>query len=138
MDAPACAGLRKRLPPGKGKYSWIDLGSGVRGIGFNYITTKQDAGAEVYIDHGKGKNQENPQVFDRLNARKDQIGGSLGWERLEGYRACRIRGAIRGGHRDSEEAWRATHDLMTDAMNRLVGAIRPHLASLRSGIRPGV
>ncbi len=127
------AKLHRHITPGK--YSWIGLGSGVRGIGFNYVVTKQDASAEVYIDRGKGKNQENLQVFDHLNARKDQIeadfGGSLGWQRLEGKRACRIRAAVPGGYHDPEEAWRATHDLMTDAMNRLVGAIRPHLTSLK-------
>ena len=59
------------------------------------------------------------------------FGGSLGWQRLEGKRACRFRAAVPGGYHDPEEAWRATHDLMTDAMNRLVGAIRPHLTSLK-------
>ena len=127
------ATLHRHITPSK--YSWLGLGSGVRGIGFNYAVTKQGAGADVYIDRGKGMNHENLQIFDHLHTKKDQIetdfGGSLSWERLEGKRACRIRAAVPGGYHDPEEAWRATRDRMTDAMNRLVGAIRPHLTSLK-------
>ena len=127
------ATLHRHITPGK--YSWIGLGSGVRGIGFNYAATKTGAGAEVYIDRGKGMNSENLHIFDQLHAKKDQIetafGGSLSWERLEGKRACRIRAAVTGGYHNPEEDWQATHDGMTAAMNRLVGAIRPHLKSLK-------
>ena len=127
------ATLHRHITPGK--YSWIGLGSGVRGIVFNYVATKNGAGAEVYIDRGKGMNHENLQIFDQLHAKKDQIetdfGASLSWERLEGKRACRIRAGVPGGYHDPEEVWRASHDRMTDAMNRLVGAIRPHLTSLK-------
>ena len=127
------AKLHRHITPRK--YSWIGLGSGMRGIGFNYVVTNQGAAAEVYIDRGKGMNHENLQVFDHLYAKKGQIeaafGGSLSWKRLEGKRACRIRVAVPGGYRDPEEAWRTTHDQMTDAMNRLVAATRSHLASLK-------
>ena len=127
------ATLHRHITPGR--YSWIGLGSGVSGIGFNYVATKTGAGAEVYIDRGKGMNHENLQIFDQLHAKKEQIeadfGGSLSWERLEGKRACRIRAGVPGGYDDAEETWRATHDRMTDAMNRLVGAIRAHLTSLQ-------
>lgn len=127
------AKLHSHITPNK--YSWIGLSSGVRGIGFNYAVTMQGACAEVYIDRGKGMSHENLQIFDHLYEKKDQIeadfGGSLGWERLEAKRACRIRAAVSGGYHDPEEAWPATHDRMTGAMNRLVGAIRPHLRSLK-------
>ena len=96
------ATLHRHITPGK--YSWIGLGSGVRGIGFNYAATKTGAGAEVYVDRGKGMNHENLQIFDQLHTKKDQIqtdfGGSLSWERLEGKRACRIRAAVPGGYHD--------------------------------------
>ena len=127
------AKLHRHITPNK--YSWIGLSSGVRGIGFNYVSTKQSSGAEVYIDRGKGMNHENLHIFDHLHGNKDEIegefGGALSWERLEGKRACRVRAAVPGGYHDSEDAWSATHDRMTAAMNRLVGAIRPHLASLK-------
>ena len=65
------ATLHRHITPGK--YSWIGLGSGVRGIGFNYAATKTGAGAEVYVDRGKGMNHENLQIFDQLHTKKDQI-----------------------------------------------------------------
>ena len=121
-----------RITPGK--YSWIGL-LRVSGIGFNFAVTQESTGAEVYIDRGKGMNHENLQIFDQLHAKKDQIetdfGGSLSWERLEGKRACRIRAAVSGGYRNPEEDWQAIHDQLTNAMNRLVSAIRPHLMSLK-------
>ena len=129
------AKLHRHITPGK--YSWIGIASGVRGIGFNYVVTKQSAGAEVYIDRGKGMDHENLQVFDNLQEKKDKIEAefesSLSWERLEGKRACRIRAAVPGGYHDPEGDWRTTHDHMTGAMNRLVHAIRPHLKSLEIG-----
>lgn len=122
----------RRITPGK--HAWVGLFS-VRGIGFNYAVTQESTGAEVYIDRGKGMNHENLQVFDQLHAKKDQIEadfvGSLSWERLEGKRACRIRATVPGGYRNPEEDWRAIHDRLTDAMNRLVGAIQPHLRFLK-------
>ena len=121
-----------RITPGK--YSWVGL-LRVRGIGFNFAVTQESTGAEVYIDRGKGMNHENLQIFDQLHDKKDQIEtdfeGSLSWERLEGKRACRIRAAVPGGYRNPEEDWQAIHDRLTDTMNRLVSAIRPHLMSLK-------
>lgn len=121
-----------RITPGK--YSWIGL-LRVRGIGFNFAVTKESTGAEVYIDRGKGMNQENLHIFDQLHAKKDQIeadfGGSLSWERLESKRACRIRAAVAGGYRAPEEDWPAIHDRLVNVMNRLVSAIKPPLMSLK-------
>ncbi|WP_371039460.1 DUF4268 domain-containing protein, partial [Rhodosalinus sp. FB01] len=112
----------------------------IRGVGFNYSVPKEGAQAEVYIDRGKDMNDENLQIFDQLYANKEAIeeayGGSLTWERLEGKRACRISAKVGGGFRDPETTWAATHQRMTDAMNRLVDAVRPHLRAVR--IRDGV
>ena len=116
-------------------YSWMGLSSGVRGASFNYTVTRKESAAELYIDRGRDMGHENIHIFDHLYAKKEQIesafGGPLRWERLEGKRACRIRASVQGGYSDSEENWGATHDRMTDAMNRLVDAIRPHLKTLR-------
>ena len=118
-----------------GHYSWIGLGSGVRGATFNYVVTKKESAAEIYVDRGRGMGHENLHIFDHLHEKKEQIesdfGGPLSWERLEGKRACRIRVTLQGGYSDSEDSWAEVHDRMTDAMNRLVDAIRPHLKTLR-------
>ena len=118
-----------------GQYSWIGTGSGVRGATFNYVVTKKESAAEIYVDRGRGMGHENLHIFDHLHEKKEQIesdfGGPLSWERLEEKRACRIRITLQGGYSDSEESWAEVHDRMTDAMNRLVDAIRPHLKTLR-------
>ncbi|PCJ61507.1 MAG: hypothetical protein COA65_00670 [Rhodospirillaceae bacterium] len=127
------AKLHKHITPGK--YAWIGLGSGMRGVGFNYATTKEQSGAEVYIDRGKELRDENLAIFDQFHAKKDEIekafGGPLSWERLEGRRACQIRARVDGGYRNPEEQWNEIHGRMTDAMNRLVDTIRPQLRHLR-------
>ena len=116
-------------------YSWIGLSSGLRGGSFNYTVTRKESAAELYIDRGRDMGHENLHIFDHLHAEKDKIesafGESLSWERLEGKRACRIRAAVHGGYSDPEENWEEIHGRMTDAMNRLVDVIRPHLKTLR-------
>ena len=118
-----------------GKYSYIGTGSGTRGVGFNFAVTRESASAEVYIDRGKDMNDENLQIFDHLFANREQIenkcGETLGWERLEGKRACRIRASVDGGYSNSEERWQEIHDQMIRSMNKLVSAIQPHLKTLR-------
>ncbi len=133
------ATLHRHISPGK--YTWIAVGSGVRGVGFNLGVRQNQSSAEIYIDRGKGMNHENLSIFDQLYTKKDEIeasfGGPLGWERLEGKRACRIRAPVEGGYRNPEEEWRAIHGRMTDSMNRLAQAVRPHLKRLRLGSSEG-
>lgn len=114
---------------------WIGLGSGMSGVGYNYSTTKNRSSAEVYIDRGRDALGQNLAIFDQLHARKDEIesafGGPLGWERLEGKRACRIRASVEGGYRDPEEGWPEIHTRLASAMNRLIESVGPHLKRLQ-------
>ncbi len=118
-----------------GQYSWMGAASGVRGATFNYVVTRKVSRAELYIDRGRGMGQENLLIFDQLYANGEQIdkafGGPLSWMRREGMQACMIRAEVRGGYSDPEDDWAATHDRMTDTMNRLIGALGPHLKSLK-------
>ena len=111
--------------------TWIGLGAGLSGVSFNYVATNKTCGVEVYIDRGKERSDENLAIFDALHASRDVIeqefAGSLSWQRLEGKRACRIRASFEGGYGSPEDSWALIHDQMTDAMNRLVSAIKPHL-----------
>lgn len=79
--------------------------------------------------------QENLNIFAQLYENKEQIekafGGPLVWMRLEGKKACSIRIVVQGGYGDPEESWATTHDLIADAMNRLVNALGPHIKALR-------
>src|ERR1700733_334044 len=93
-----------------GEYSWIGTSSGVRGLNLNYVITQDECGAELYIDRGKGCEEENKNIFDQLYVHRAEIeqafGGPLSWERLEGKRACRIKYAQEGGgYRSPEDQW---------------------------------
>jgi hypothetical protein len=126
--------LHAHITPGQ--YSWIGTSSGVRGLNLNYVVTKDDCAAELYIDRGKDSDAENKAIFDQLFANKDQIENSFGqplsWERLEAKRACRIRYTQSGGgYRSPEEQWPSLQDAIIKDMDRLEKSLRPHLKQLR-------
>jgi hypothetical protein len=125
--------LHSHITPGK--YSWIGTSSGTPGIGFNYTVLKDECGAEVYIDRGKGADEENEKIFDQLYANKTEIenafGSPLKWERLESKRACRIKHTnSEGGYRSPEEKWVDIQTNTIKAMDRLEKAFSPYLARL--------
>jgi Domain of unknown function (DUF4268) len=125
--------LHSHITPGK--YAWIGTSSGTRGIGFNYTVLKDECGAEVYIDRGKGADEENEKIFDQLYANKTEIenafGAPLKWERLESKRACRIKHTnSEGGYRSPEEKWVDIQTNTIKAMDRLEKAFSPYLARL--------
>jgi hypothetical protein len=103
------------------------------------VRCEDDGGAgsaepALYIDRGRGADDENLHIFDALHAAKmeieDAYGGPLEWLRLENRRACRIVHRINlGGYLD-EERWPEIQEEMIDAMVRLESALRPHIASL--------
>jgi hypothetical protein len=126
--------LHAHITPGE--YSWIGTSSGVRGLNLNYVVTQDECGAELYIDRGKGCEEENKAIFDQLAANRAEIekafGGSLSWERLEGKRACRIKYYQQGGgYRSPEDEWPKLQDGMIAAMTRLEQALRPYLKQLK-------
>jgi hypothetical protein len=126
---------RTRLHSGvsPGHDTWISTGAGKTGLGLNYVITQHRAGAELYIDRGRGLEEENTRIFNALFDRRAEIeaayGGQLDWQPLEGKRACRIRHDVEGGYRD-EERWAEIQDAMIDAMIGLERALRPHLDRL--------
>ena len=126
--------LHAHITPGE--YSWIGTSSGVRGLNLNYTITQDECGAELYIDRGKGCEEENKSIFDQLFAHRAEVeeafGGPLSWERLEGKRACRIKFAQEeGGYRSPEDQWPKMQDDIITAMNRLEQALRPFLKQLK-------
>ena len=114
-------------------YNYLSAVSGVPGLNFNYVVTRDDSSTELYID--VGDEARNKGIFDRLVAQRAQIenafGGALTWERLERRRACRIKQEINaGGLQSTESEWHALHQAMIDTMSRLETALRPALDSL--------
>ena len=126
--------LHAHITPGE--YSWIGTSSGVRGLNLNYTVTQDSCAAELYIDRGKGAEEETKAIFDQLTEHRAQVesgfGEKLSWERLDGRRACRIRYTQSGGgYRSPEEQWPTLQDAIIKAMDRLEKALRPYLKDLR-------
>jgi len=120
--------------------SWVGAGSGVRGLGFNYVVAKHEARVEIYIDRGANNDEENKTIFNQLHLHKDEIeeqfGGPLEWQRLDGKRACRIKKAIvLGGYRTDESQWQPIFQSMVDAMIALEKAIGPHIAAIKTSLK---
>ena len=115
--------------------SYVGAGAGKAGLSFDYTIRQHDGAVELYIDRGKGAEDENNAIFDALATDRDAIeasfGGPLDWARLEGKRACRIKQQLAaGGYRD-RDAWPAIQEAMVEAMARLEKALKPRLAHLR-------
>jgi hypothetical protein len=126
--------LHAHITPGES--SFIQTSAGFAGLSFVYTVTQLGCGAELYIDRGKGADEENKKLFNQLAASRDKIdqefGPTLNWEPLEGKRACRIRYlSSLGGYRSPEDKWPDIQDHIIDAMTRLEHALRPYLEHLR-------
>jgi hypothetical protein len=126
--------LHAHITPGD--YSWIGVSSGFRGLNLNYSVKQDSRTAELYIDRGKGCEDENKALFDQLETHKSEIeaayGGPLKWEGLEGKRACRISVSLSdGGYRSPDEQWGRLQDSQIDAMIRLEKALKPFITKLK-------
>jgi hypothetical protein len=133
-QSSAITKLHAHITPGVA--SWIGVSTGLRGVNFNYAVWQDECGAEVYIDRGKGGEEENESIYDQLLVNKDAIEsafcGSLLWERLEGKRACRISYLCKeGGYRSPEDQWGLIQDNVIHAMDRLEKAIKPFLSKIK-------
>jgi len=115
-------------------FNWIGTSAGKRGLSLLYTITKHDTNIELYIDRGKGAEEENKNIFDKLAESKEAIEASFGepleWQRLEGKRACRIKKCFNiGGYRD-EAKWPEMHVAMIDAMIRFENALMGYINKL--------
>lgn len=119
--------------------SWISTSSGVSGILLSYVVWKDSGGAvELYIDRGKGAEDENLRIYNSLVSNRKEIeskfGAELEWGDLPGRRACRIRYKMRGGGWMIESSWPKLIDRMIDAMIRMDEVFRPYLQKLKTGL----
>ena len=127
--------LHSAISPGI--YHWIGTGAGTRGLGYNYVITKDGGSVELYIDRGKSSKVENKQIFDTIQQYRQQIeadfGEALSWQRLDSKRACRIAWHMpSGGYRSDESVWPDLQDQMIDAMIRLEKALSPRVSEVKS------
>lgn len=118
------------------EHGWIGASAGIRGLNFNYVVMQEECRVELYIDRGKGTEEENKEIFDQLFAHKDAIDQTFGvplvWERLDGRRASRIQFTrSSGGYRSPDERWAEIQDETIRDMDKLEKVLQPHLKKLR-------
>jgi hypothetical protein len=113
--------------------SWF--GGRHNAAGMNFIYAFSGDGVprvEAYIF---GSNDATPkEILDRLLTEKGEIegrfGSPLGWERLEGKIACRIRYDLPRYSFDDEDAWTDLQDAMVESMIRFEKAMRPSITKM--------
>ena len=115
-----------------GPNHWISTGTGKGGITLSYLLFQDRAGVELYIDcDPEMPGTRNKEIFDALQEQKaaieQEFGKSLEWQRLDGKRASKIRGAVPGGGLMTPETWDALQDNMIPAMIRFEKALVPRL-----------
>lgn len=114
---------------------WVGTGAGKSGLVYNYLILKGEVAIELYVDRGKGADEENKRIFDQLFGQRKEIerdfGDSLDWQRLDEKRACRIRKIIASSGFKEKDKWKEIQALMIDAMVRFEKAFKPRIEKLK-------
>jgi len=116
-------------------YSWLGTSSGLRGVNYNCAALKGSVQAEIYIDRGKESLNENNEIFNQLDSKKEQIeknfGEKLLWEPLPESRACRIKKVIEIGGWQDEEKWEEVHNELIDLAIKMKKAFEPTIKEIQ-------
>lgn len=108
---------------------WLGAGSGVTGVAFNFVVTKNYASVELFIL--KANQEENKKIFDNLYSVKNSIeenyGSNLTWERMEEKKSSRITERMLGVDGTNKDEWDEIMEFLCDRMARLEKAIREPL-----------
>lgn len=132
------AGLSRFNSISPSQEHWLNAATGMSGVGFTLIFSKDEARVEVGITRGDAT--ENKWVFDQLFEQKEVLGERFGapldWLRLDDKKACRIVCAQTFDGYDREN-WPAMIGWMTDHMQRLQDTFSAPIAALNTRLRNG-
>lgn len=127
--------LYKNISPSK--YHWIGAGSGIRGVGYNFVASKNYGRAELYID--RGERSENKFIFDQLSENRSEIenkfGDNLEWDELEGRRSFRIKFEDKAFNIFENQTWSRGISTITEAMVKLEKTLKPYLKELNKKLK---
>jgi uncharacterized protein YnzC (UPF0291/DUF896 family) len=118
------------------KDGWISAGSGVSGVGFNFVISKSYARTELYMS--RGVLEENKFIFDKLFQQKDIIEektGSLEWERLEGKKASRIKQELKNVSLYEKDDWEKMMNFMMSSMLKMEEAFKKPLQQVNKELK---
>jgi hypothetical protein len=118
------------------KDAWIAATSGTRGLSYVFWVNQHSVRIELRIDRGKGSEEENLEILEKLKNQKDQIentfGEDLNWADLEGYRVCSIRkDYTKGGYRNNPKEWTEIIEEAVSNMKKLIEILSPIIRTLR-------
>jgi len=115
-------------------HNWIGRGSGLAGMGFNFVISQRFGRAEIYIDVDRDTGERNEAVLEWCRNHQDQLSETLRtgleWESLPGRRACRIKSQFDASITE-EDTWPETCDEMIDRMIRIEAEFRPLFEAMR-------
>ena len=132
--AKATSNLHSSISPSR--TSWVGTSAGISGLAYNYVVRQHDAAIEMYIDRGRGAEEDNEQILGQLERHREEVekvfGGPLEWDHLDGRRACRIRFTIGSGGYKDLDTWPTLQAELVDAMTRFERAIGPLVNELKA------
>ena len=118
------------------KDSWISAGSGVSGVGLNFVISKNYARTEVYMS--RSITDENKFIFDKLYQQKNEIEketGDLEWERLDDKKASRIKQELKNVSLYEKDDWKKMMDFMMDSMLKLESTFKKPLQKINRELK---
>jgi len=118
------------------KDSWISAGSGVSGVGFNFVVSKNYARTEVYMSRSVA--EENKFIFDKLKELKTDIEAKtqlLVWERLDNKKASRIKQELNNVSLYEKDDWNEMINYMIESMIKVESAFKKPLQEINTALK---
>lgn len=108
---------------------WLSGGSGVSGIPFFFVATKNYASVDLSINHGE--KEVNEAIYDKLYAQKTAIESemdcALTWQKLEEKKSCKISIRLENVNVQETDDWDKIIAFHCDAMPKFYKAFHDRL-----------
>lgn len=130
----AISKLYSNISPSKD--AWISAGTGLSGVGFNFVVSQRYARVEVYMSRNNA--DENKFIYDRLFARRGEIEKEIPfiqWERLENRKASRIKVEKTEVSLYNREDWDEMIGFMVENMKKVEQVFKPLLPKIRKELK---
>lgn len=116
--------------------SWLEAGSGKRGIQYTMWVTQEEARLSLYIDRGKDSEEENQSILEKLEQHKNEIesiyGDKFEWHKRDDERACQIIiNVSNGGYKSDKEKLDAIGENLAECMTRFEKAFAKYIKDLK-------
>lgn len=118
------------------KENWISAGSGISGVGFQFVISKSYARTEVYMSRGNA--DENKFVFDKLEQQKGEIEeqtGVLKWEKSEHLKGSSIKRELKDVSLYEKDDWEEMMNFLVDSMLKIESAFKKPLQKIKSELK---